>query len=319
MALRVAVEKFSFQREVGNETEGVVSFLFPQRETATAHADDLVEVGRGIHRAVERLVLEDVEAAVVVVVAGGREAGGEAIGGDRGGEALDVSVVDAGVAFVGSDDVSRAACGPGGEAVRHVQAQRSIGHVEDVIIVGGVDGDRALAEAGDVEPGVGGEVEHGDRVVFLKSDKELGIVRAEGDVFRLDVEILGLVVIGLERGVVAQAADEAGDSAEIGGGDREGGKGRGEGVLIQAGQVGDGDGAGLLDAVESGDVNGTGSGPGVLGFVGDGDLAVLDGDHVRVVAGGHGADDGAGFEIEEYQTSELWDGRRVVGAVDVDG
>ncbi len=219
---------------------------------------------------------------------------------------MDISVIDAGIALIGGDDVGVSSSGPSGKGVRHGETNAAVGHVEEVVVIGGVDSDRLLAEAGDVRPGVVSKIEHGDGIVFLKADEELGIVRAEGDVFRLDVEVLGLGVGGVERGVVAQAADKAGDAAEIGGGHREGGEGGGEGVLIQTGQVGDSDGTGLLDSVEGGDVHGAGAGPGVLRFVGNGDLAILDGDHVRMVSSGDGADDSTCFQIEENQTTELW-------------
>ena len=322
VALWVAGEELGLQWKVGNEAHRVVGFLFPKGKSAGAHANELVDVrvrrGGREDRAVERLVSEDIQASEIVVNDGRSETGSQAIHGVGGRDSLDVSVIDAGIALIGADDVGVSPSGPSGKGVRHGETKAGVGHVEEVVVIGGVDGDRLLAEAGDVRPGVVSKIEHGNGIVFLKADEELGIVRAEGDVFRLDVEVLGLGVVGIERGVIAQAADHARNAAEVGGGHWEGGEGRGEGVLIQAGQVSDSDGAGLLDAVEGKDVD-AGAGPGMLRFIGDGDLTVFNSDHVRMVTSGDGADDGTGFEIEEYQATELRDLRGVVGAADVDG
>src|SRR5690606_28823322 len=82
----IALEEFGFQGQVGDAGHGAVGFLLPKGEAAAAEADDLVDIGRRGDRPVQALVLEDIQAAVVVVVGGDGESGGEAVGGDGGGE-----------------------------------------------------------------------------------------------------------------------------------------------------------------------------------------------------------------------------------------
>ena len=110
--------------------------------------------------------------------------------------------------------------------------------------------------------------------------------------------------------MIADSGDHGGHAAEVDGVHRERAQGGAEGRGSQAGDVDDRHGARLLEGVELGDGAGVVliSGPCVLSFVGDGDLAVSDGHGVRVVADGHRADHGTGFQIEEDRAADLRDG-----------
>src|SRR5262249_45932888 len=135
-----------------------------------------------------------------------------AVGAGDVAEAADVAVIDAGIAFVGGDDVGLAAEGVGGDFVRHGHAFDDLVDVDGVAGVGGIDGLGDGAEFGDVGPLGGWEVEDGEGVGFLK--RHVNFVAGDGGVFRFDDVDIGGIGVGIVGvGEVGDGADEGAGGA----------------------------------------------------------------------------------------------------------